>query len=357
MGEGLMARKNLLAGISERKPAAVDPDESAVAKVVRGPSLGFTGRGAFGAVTKTIDDLAARADAAKELEARIAAGDLVVELDPSKVDRSFIVDRMREEDDGYAVLLEGIRVQGQSSPILVRPHPNVSGRYQVAFGHRRLRAAAELGKPVRAVVKQLSDRDLVLAQGQENSARADLSFIERARFARHLEAAGYDRETIMSALSVDKTTVSRLISVASQLPEAVIDAIGPAPGTGRDRWLELCGSFQNSGKDRVLDVLLRDPTFLNGSSDSRFHAVQEFLRRPAGGGHADEAEVLPNSGPRLRGQRSHWSSSDGVKVAKVTSNDRNFILSIDRRVAPHFGDYLLDEMGRLYEAYSKKHAR
>jgi ParB family chromosome partitioning protein len=356
MGEGLMARKNLLAGISEKKPAAVDPDESAVAKVVRGPSLGFTGRGAFGAVTRTIDDLAARADAAKELEARIAAGDLVVELDPSTVDRSFIVDRMGEEDDGYAVVFEGIRAQGQSSPILVRPHPNVSGRYQVAFGHRRLRAAAELGKPVRAVVKQLSDRDLVVAQGQENSARADLSFIERARFARHLEAAGYDRETIMSALSVDKTTVSRLISVASQLPEAVVDAIGPAPGTGRDRWLELCGSFQNSGKDRMLDVLLRDPAFLAGSSDSRFHAVQEFLQRPAGG-HADEAEVLRNSGSRLRGQRSYWSSSNGVKVAKVTLNDRNFILSIDRRVAPHFGDYLLDEMGRLFEAYSKKHAQ
>ena len=67
------------------------------------------------------------------------------------------------------------------------------------------------------MVRQLSDRELVVAQGQENSARADLSFIERARFALHLEVAGYDRETIISALSVDKTTVSRLISVASQI--------------------------------------------------------------------------------------------------------------------------------------------
>jgi ParB family chromosome partitioning protein len=356
MGEGLMARKNLLAGISERKPAALDTDESAVAKVSRGPSLGFTGRGAFGAVTRTIDDLAARADVAKELEARIAGGDLVVELDPNEVDRSFIVDRMRDEDDGYAMVLEGIRTQGQNSPILVRPHPTVSGRYQVAFGHRRLRAAAELGKPVRAVVKQLSDRELVVAQGQENSARADLSFIERARFARHLEAAGYDRETIMSALSVDKTTISRLISVTSQLPEAVIDAIGAAPGTGRDRWLELCALFQNSAKDCTLDVLLRDPMFLNSSSDNRFLAVQEFLRRPDGGS-AREEESASNSGLGLARRSGHWSSSDGVKVAKVTSNARNFILNIDRRVAPHFGDYLLDEMNRLYEAYSKKHAQ
>ena len=77
-----MARKNLLAGISGTKPASIDPGEGGDAKVIRGPSLGFTGRGAFGAVTRTIDNLAARADVAKELEARIATGDLVVELDP-----------------------------------------------------------------------------------------------------------------------------------------------------------------------------------------------------------------------------------------------------------------------------------
>jgi ParB family chromosome partitioning protein len=355
MGESLMARKNLLAGISGIKPAAADPEEGAVGKVVRGPSLGFTGRGAFGAVTRTIDNLAARADAAKELEARIAAGDVVVELDPNTVDASFFNDRMREEDDGYPLVLEGIKAQGQSSPILVRPHPNASGRYQVAFGHRRLRAAAELERPVRAVVKQLSDRDLVVAQGQENSARADLSFIERARFARQLEVADYDRETIMSALSVDKTTISRLISVASQIPEAVIDAIGPAPGRGRDRWLELCGLFQAFDKHCMLDDLLRNTAFLARSSDSRFDSVQELLRRPADRPF-DEAESLPKPELKPRGRRSYWSSRDGVKVAKVTSNDRNFVLSIDKRAAPHFGDYLMDEMERLYEAYSKKHA-
>lgn len=352
MGEGLMARKNLLVGISEKKPSAVESNEGAIAKVAKGSSLGFTGLGAFGAVTRTIDDLAARADAAKELEARIAAGELIVELDPAKVDSSFIVDRMREDDGGYSVVLEGIRAQGQSSPILVRPHPTVRGRYQVAFGHRRLRAAAELGKPVRAVVKELSDRELVVAQGQENSARADLSFIERARFAQHLQEAGYDRETIMSALSVDKTTVSRLIAVTSQLPEAVIDAIGPAPATGRDRWLELCNSFRKLGKECTLDVLFRDPDFLNGSSDSRFRAVQELLRKSLSG-PADAREASPKSVLKSHEQKIHWSSTNGVRVAKVTSTDRNFILSIDRRVAPHFGDYLLGEMDRLYEAYSK----
>ena len=50
-------------------------------------------------------------------------------------------------------------------------NPQQEGRYQIAYGHRRLRAAIELGRPVRAIVKPLTDEQLVVAQGQENSAR------------------------------------------------------------------------------------------------------------------------------------------------------------------------------------------
>jgi len=37
------------------------------------------------------------------------------------------------------------------------------------------------------VVRSLTDEQLVIAQGQENSGRTDLTFIERARFAARLE--------------------------------------------------------------------------------------------------------------------------------------------------------------------------
>jgi len=121
----------------------------------------------------------------------------------------------------------------------VRPHPTETGRYQIAYGRRRLRAAAELGRPVRAVVKPLSDEQLVIAQGQENNERKDLSFIERAIFAAQLETRGFGRETIMAAMCVDKTGLSRLISSAVRIPRDIIQAIGPAPKTGRDRWSDL----------------------------------------------------------------------------------------------------------------------
>ena len=153
---------------------------------------------------------------------------MIVDLDPALIDGSFVPDRMEATEEQNAEFRELIRQHGQSVPILVRPKPGGRERYEVAFGHRRLRAARELGIKVRAVVRSLSDEQLVIAQGQENSGRTDLTFIERARFAARLEDRKFSRETIMAALNVDKAALSRLISVATRAPAAVIDAIGGA---------------------------------------------------------------------------------------------------------------------------------
>src|SRR5215472_5014215 len=110
-------------------------------------------------------------------------------------------------------------------------------------------------------------------KARKNSARADLSFIERARFARRLEDLGYRRDVIMSALAVDKTIVSRLIAITSRIPAAVIEAIGPAPGAGRDRWTELANRFEKGVKDAAYSALLESKVFQEAGSDARFGCV------------------------------------------------------------------------------------
>lgn len=195
------------------------------------PSHGAA-RGAIGAVGRSIADLKARA---------------LVDLDPALIDPGGLVDRLGEDPEDAARLLASIREHGQQVPVLARPHPGIPGRYQIVYGRRRAAALAALGRPVRALVRALDDRDLVLAQGQENSARRDLSFIEKASFARAMLAAGYDRATAQAALSTDKTQISRMLSVTDRLPEAVIAAIGPAHGIGRDRWCVLAEVYAALG--------------------------------------------------------------------------------------------------------------
>ena len=201
-------------------------------------------------------------------------------------------------------------------------------RYEVAFGHRRLRAARELGIKVRAVVRSLTDEELVVAQGQENSGRTDLTFIERARFAARLEDRKFSREIIMSALNIDKAALSRLIAVATRIPPEVIDAIGPAPSFGRVRWQELTELVDVDGnRSRSLDIV-KVPTFAEMDTDQRVwnaHAA-------AGKAPACTSGV--------------WASDDGTHAARVSRSGKRLTLMFDDRVAPHFGDFVKERFKR-----------
>src|SRR5260370_28550469 len=111
----------------------------------------------------------------------ISSGAFVIEIDPSMIDPSPVVDRFDHAGGpSFEALKISIRQRGQEIPVLVRGHPAQPGRYQSAYGHRRVRAARELGRPVRAILRALSDEELAIAQCVENSAREDLQ-LHRAR--------------------------------------------------------------------------------------------------------------------------------------------------------------------------------
>lgn len=78
------------------------------------------------------------------------------------------------------------------------------------------------------MARSLDEREVVVAQEQDNSARKDLSFTEKATFARQLREMGYQRKVIGDTAHVGKTVISRMKSVADFLPVAVIEAIGAA---------------------------------------------------------------------------------------------------------------------------------
>lgn len=279
-----MARKNLLEGLmgapQEKLPAGNSTvSERAVTPSPSPPPLSQSG--AIGSVTRSIEALKNEAQEARVLRNQIEAGQAVVDVESSRIVPSMIADRLSLSGESLQTLVESIRESGQQVPVLLRPHPDGSERYQVAYGHRRVLAAQELGRPVRAVIRPLSDEELVVAQGQENSARTDLSFIERALFAARLEDAGFERSTIMAALAIDKTALSKLIAVARRVPADIIEAIGPAPRAGRDRWLQLADRLQNESDHERARGFLTDFSEVDATSDERFHRLLLcFLQAP-----------------------------------------------------------------------------
>lgn len=324
-----MARRDVLLGITQAETAK--PERQATA--------GYATRGASRSMLSSIGELAAQAAKAE----RLLEGETVVDLDPGLIDGSFVSDRMEDDDEAFAELMAAIRERGQDSPILVRPHPTRNGRYQIVFGHRRARAAKQLGKPVRAVVKELHDRDHVVAQGQENSARANLSFIERAVFAQKLAELGHDRETIQSALAIDAPMLTRMLSVTKRIPSAIIDAIGAARGVGRDRWLELTLLIEKPSNLTKAEELIDTEEFKSAATDDRFNLLFNLLK----------ATRKSKKGLSAFLKSKSWALAD--KSIGVTTKDtgKAFTLALKAKDASRFGAYLSENLEQLYRAFKE----
>ncbi|KKN06229.1 hypothetical protein LCGC14_1079350, partial [marine sediment metagenome] len=259
-----MARKDLLKGLMAPPPPGAAGHADATTKAnapaapVKRPAR--PAKGAIGAVSQSIAELRTRA---------------FTEVPADMIDGAGLKDRLGDDDEGLARLEQSLLTHGQKMPVLLRHSPNDEGRYEVIYGRRRIAALRRLRLPVKALIQNMSDRELILAQGLENSARRDLSFVEKANFARQMIDMGYDRAFVGEALHVDKTVVSRLLSIAARVPVALIVAIGPAPAAGRTRWSELAALLETRADGGAGLVAAAE----GAGSDQRFEAVLRAVQR------------------------------------------------------------------------------
>ena len=333
-----MARKNLFE-VSEPVGEQTSPDAARTA-LVR-PLMGLDrplkpGR-PVGAISQSLENINSRAQRAEEIERKLSEGQAVVELDPSLIDQSIVVDRLGVSDEKRAALVDQIREHGQQVPILVRPHPENHARYQVAYGHRRLAAVRQLGLMVRAVVRDLTDEQLIVSQGQENNSRSDLSYIERCYFAAKLEAKGFSRDIIMASLGVDKAALSRMIALVARLPAEIIEAIGTAESVGRQKWGELTDLLEEKGKRAKALKAIQDPEFAGRSSDERFQLIYDLVKAAA----KKPAKIV-------------WTASNGSRLVNISDSETKMTFAFDKRVEPEFASFVRERLQALYDEFRQK---
>src|SRR5271165_7401061 len=325
----MMKRKDLL-------KTAFNTETVAVAT----PAADRVPSGAVRAMGLSLGRIGEDAAKAEALEQQIARGELVHDLDPSLIEPSFVEDRLaRTADAEFRRLVDSISIAGQQAPILVRPHPERAGRNQVAYGHRRLSACVELAQKVKAIVRPLTDTQLVVAQGKENAERRNLSFIERAQFAAHLEQKGFERPVIQAALAVHPAELTRLLSVARSIPAHVIAAIGPSPRAGRPRWMEFATLLDAADGNELIATIVGQSSFQRLSSDARFELAIEKLRsRPHRNGN--DSDVIRNRAgdPVIRAERSATTLK----------------LIIDLRAGPGLDEHLLALLPGIVSDFSSE---
>lgn len=312
-----MARRNLF------QPPPPPTDE-----VTKDDRPRFPNTGAISGVKSTLKDLSS--NAVKEIPV-----DLIDEDGPK--------DRLAFSDDEVEALAASLKNHGQQVPIMVRPVSDTPGRYKIVYGRRRLRALKILDQPAKALVRNLSDEEAILAQGQENSQRLDPSFIEKALFAAELVNGDYDQETILDALAIDKPMLSRMTKVSRSIPESVIQIIGPAHGVGRRRW----EAMANQARDTNINLgkLAKDLKLSEiPSSDARFSKLSAAVEA----GNAKQ--------PAIKQQNSASIISDsGAVLAEVKDTAKTLTLRFPKSDTPEFTEWMRDnaevQLKRLYEAW------
>jgi ParB family chromosome partitioning protein len=132
--------------------------------------------------------------------------------------------RRHSDDAALDDLAASIAARGVIQPVLVRPHG--AGRWQLIAGERRWRAAqrAQLHE-IPAIVRDLSEREVMALALIENLQREDLNPIEEARaYQRLADSESMTQAEIARMVDKSRSHVANLQRLLS-LPEPVIEMV------------------------------------------------------------------------------------------------------------------------------------
>ncbi len=280
------------------------------------------------------------------------AADTPILLDPQKLHPSPYRDRLSNDDeaiDTLGQLRTSIEQEGQKIPILVRPHPDKSGEFQIAYGHRRWHAIKDLLNSsqspqsiyIRANVRDLSDADLIREQSLENGVRENLSWIEKALWAVQLKQASIKQKDMAPILGSSEADVSRYFKVTSTIPERILFSIGRAKGAGRPKWMKLLEQFEKSAaaKHRLENFIASDE-FRELASSERLDAAIKIA-----------SESRARKSDKSISQPANISI-DGVKICTAQTIRTGMVFKIPSKEI-EFASWLENNMECLYRQFKK----
>lgn len=169
------------------------------------------------------------AQAKKPAKASGDKGGVGIMLDASLIDANAAWNVRKHGDTGArdggsaTELRDSIKAQGLLQPILVRP---VGARFAVVAGFRRFAACRELGMDsISCVVRNMSERDALIANGTENLVREDLFPGEIADLCHALHSRySMSGSEIEKQVGVVKSYVNKLLSLREKLAPSIWSA-------------------------------------------------------------------------------------------------------------------------------------
>jgi ParB family chromosome partitioning protein len=241
------------------------------------------------------------------------------------------------DDAALVELADDIEEHGVLQPLLVRPHPQERGRYQIAAGERRWRAArlASLAQ-VPCIERDMDDGAMERLALTENIQRADLDPVDEAQaYRRLMDRYGLSLRDLATEVHKHHEYIAqrlRLLEVPRIAQAVREEKIGPTVGQELARVKnagqreELLGRAERGERVTVQDV----------------RAVQEIVRKS---GRADGSKVSNNSTPRP--STSVEQPTDQPLSNNSTAMDTIIAPPADGRLQPLYGAFQ-DWRARVY---------
>jgi len=139
-----------------------------------------------------------------------------IQKNPYQPRKEFDIEKLHE-------LAQSIKENGVIQPIIVRQSPVIG--YEILAGERRYRASLLAGlTSIPAVVKQLSDQEMMVQSIIENLQRENLNPIEEARAYESLAEKGFTHVEIADKMGKSRPYISNSIRLLS-LPEQILSEV------------------------------------------------------------------------------------------------------------------------------------
>lgn len=211
-------------------------------------------------------------------------GEVISDLAVTLIDANPFQPRLEFNEDELAELAASIKAQGLLQPVTVRP--GEGGRYQLVAGERRLRAVRDLGQTtIRAIVRDVTDKQLLELSLVENLLRSDLNDIEVALALQKLQNTyGY--------------TTTQLATVTGKSRPAVSNTL---------RLLELSETVQSLIRDRRLTAG-HGRTILSFPSDQRKAVAAQCVEEGWSVRELERRSSLTKSRPPVKRPRKKMAS-------------------------------------------------
>jgi ParB family chromosome partitioning protein len=236
-------------------------------------------------------------------------------------------------EDDLAELVHSIREIGVLQPIVVRPHPDRVGKYELVMGERRLRATREVGlESIPAVVRDTADVDMLRDALLENLHRAQLNPLEEASaYQQLLSDFGITQDQLAAKIGRSRPQITNTLRLL-KLPESVqLRVAAGVLSAGHAR--AILSVTNREGMLRLADKIVNEDLSVRAAeAAAALSTPQEPVApKPAPGGRQGQLnEIADRLGDRLDTRvKIKLSARKGqVTVDFATIGDLNRILGI-----------------------------